>query len=138
MSTTRKLKKSAGAIIYKIRKTPYSKRKSLSPKRKSRSPKRKSSSPKRKSRSPKRKSLSPKRKSRSPKRKSHAPYAEWRKLSPKRGKERNIMYAKCGEKCFLGPNKSFPICNRGTCKINAKGIYAAYVRAREWHYKIPK
>ena len=29
----------------------------------------------------------------------------------------------------------FPICNKGTCKINPKGIYAAYVRAKEWGNK---
>jgi len=107
---------------------------SRSPKRRSRSPKRRSRSPKRRSRSPKRRSRSPKRRSRSPKRRSRSPFAGWHKLSPKPGKERNIMYEKCGQKCFLGKNKSFPICSKGTCKINKKGIYAAYVRAREWKY----
>jgi hypothetical protein len=46
--------------------------------------------------------------------------------------ERTIMMKKCGKKCFLGPNKSFPICTKNTCKVNKKGIYAAYVRAREY------
>ena len=55
----------------------------------------------------------------------------WAKLSPKRS-ERMTMLKKCGKKCFLGPNKSFPICNKGTCKINKKGINSAYVRARQW------
>ena len=40
-----------------------------------------------------------------------------------------------GIKCFLGPGKSFPICARGTCRVNNKGLYAAYVRARQWGNK---
>lgn len=47
-------------------------------------------------------------------------------------RERKVMMKKCGKRCFLGPNKSFPICNKGTCKINPKGVYAAYIRAKEW------
>lgn len=46
--------------------------------------------------------------------------------------ERSNMLKTCGRKCFLGPNKSFPICTRNTCKINRKGIYAAYIRANEF------
>jgi hypothetical protein len=51
--------------------------------------------------------------------------------------ERTVMKKECGTKCFLGPtNEScFPICAKGTCKINIKGIYAAYVRAREYGSK---
>jgi hypothetical protein len=50
---------------------------------------------------------------------------------------RTVMKKKCGSKCFLGPtNEScFPICAKGTCKINTKGIYAAYVRARQYGSK---
>lgn len=62
------------------------------------------------------------------------PWAGWVHLSPK-GKTRTKMLNKCGKRCFLGPNKSFPICARGTCKINNKGLYAAYVRARQWGKK---
>ena len=69
---------------------------------------------------------------------THAPHTKlsskgWAALSP--GKhERTVMRKKCGNKCFLGPvgEGSFPICAKGTCKINKKGIYAAYVRAREY------
>jgi hypothetical protein len=59
--------------------------------------------------------------------------AGWSKQSPST-RERKTMKKKCGNKCFLGPtNEScFPICAKGTCKINNKGIYAAYVRAREY------
>lgn len=55
----------------------------------------------------------------------------WAKIAPS-SKERTKMLKKCGKKCFLGPKKSFPICRKGTCKINAKGVDAAYIRAREW------
>jgi hypothetical protein len=76
----------------------------------------------------------------------NVPWAGWGKEAP-HGAQRTRMYRKCGKKCFLGPitssNKehpSFPICTKGTCKINRKGVYAAYVRARQWgskksHYK---
>lgn len=56
----------------------------------------------------------------------------WSKLGPKTTKERAIMLKKCGRKCFLGPKKSFPICRKGTCKINPKGVLSAYIRARQW------
>jgi hypothetical protein len=45
------------------------------------------------------------------------------------------MLKKCGKKCFLGPKKSFPICKKNTCKVSKKGVYAAYVRARQYHHK---
>lgn len=57
------------------------------------------------------------------------PWAGWSKLAPS-AKERTTMKHKCGKKCFLGPNKSFPICAKNTCKINKKGLYAAYIRAK--------
>jgi hypothetical protein len=61
----------------------------------------------------------------------------WSLMAPGRH-ERAVMKKKCGSKCFLGPvgESCFPICNKGTCKINDKGVYAAYVRARE--YASPK
>lgn len=65
------------------------------------------------------------------KRRSNAPWAGWSKYAPK-GSTRTKMMKKCGEKCFLGPKKSFPICSKNTCKINSKGVYAAYVRSRQW------
>jgi len=46
--------------------------------------------------------------------------------------DRTVMMEKCGKKCFLGPNKTFPICSRNTCKRNKKGIYSAYIRAEEY------
>jgi hypothetical protein len=61
-------------------------------------------------------------------------WAGWKRVKPST-RERTIMKKKCGKKCFLGPNKSFPICNKGTCKVNKKGIWSAYIRAREWGSK---
>ena len=63
--------------------------------------------------------------------KKRVPWSGWQKQSPK-GYERTLMLEKCGKKCFLGPNKSFPICTKNTCKINRKGIWAAYIRSRQW------
>jgi len=68
------------------------------------------------------------------KRRKSMPWSGWAKISPK-GHARTVMKRKCGKKCFLGPKKSFPICAKGTCKVNKKGLYAAYVRARQWGKK---
>jgi len=66
----------------------------------------------------------------------NTPWAGWKKIRPG-AHQRTVMFKKCGKKCFLGPNKSFPICKKNTCKRSRKGIYAAYVRAREYkHTKI--
>jgi len=48
--------------------------------------------------------------------------------------ERTVMQKECGSKCFLGPvgESCFPICTKNTCTVNEKGVYAAYVRAREY------
>jgi hypothetical protein len=55
----------------------------------------------------------------------------WKRMSPGTS-ERRRMLAKCGDKCFLGPAISYPICNRGTCTINRKGVQSAYNRARQF------
>ena len=66
--------------------------------------------------------------------KKNMPWSGWSAPSVH---ERTVMQKRCGKsKCFLGPNKTFPICSPGTCKINKKGVYAAYVRAKE--YASPK
>lgn len=59
--------------------------------------------------------------------------AGWAKMAPSR-RERTVMKKECGSKCFLGPisESCFPICTKNTCETNQKGIYAAYVRAREY------
>ena len=58
-------------------------------------------------------------------------WADWSNISPK-GHARTVMKKKCGKKCFLGPKHSFPVCAKGTCNINKKGLWSAYIRAREW------
>ena len=47
--------------------------------------------------------------------------------------QKTMMLKKCGKKCFLGPGKSYPICKKNTCRKSRKGIYAAYVRSRQYH-----
>jgi hypothetical protein len=49
--------------------------------------------------------------------------------------QRTVMLKRCGRKCFLGPEKSYPICTKNTCKINPRGVYAAYIRSKQWHKK---
>lgn len=66
--------------------------------------------------------------------KKNVPWKGWKKVKPGYH-QRTIMMKKCGKKCFLGPNKSFPICKKNTCKKSRKGIYAAYVRASQYKYK---
>jgi hypothetical protein len=46
--------------------------------------------------------------------------------------QRTMMMKTCGKKCFLGPNKSFPICKKNTCNVSSKGVYSAYIRARQY------
>jgi hypothetical protein len=56
----------------------------------------------------------------------------WKKQKPSH-KQRTKMLKRCGKKCFLGPKKSYPICTKNTCKINSKGVYSAYIRARQYN-----
>lgn len=60
------------------------------------------------------------------------PWRGWKNEKPGYH-QKTVMLRKCGKKCFLGPNKSFPICKKNTCKISSKGVYAAYVRAKQYH-----
>jgi hypothetical protein len=69
------------------------------------------------------------------------PWAGWSKEAPF-GAARTRMYRRCGSKCFLGKrtpgdklHPDFPICTKGTCRVNRKGLWAAYVRARQWGKK---
>lgn len=69
--------------------------------------------------------------------KSRSRNSKWSRVAPKRVGERAALFTKCGRRCFLGPAKSFPICARlesgsGACKIDRRGVQAAYIRAREW------
>ena len=61
----------------------------------------------------------------------------WSRVAPKTVGERSALLAKCGRRCFLGPKKTFPICPRlragsRSCKIDRRGVAAAYSRARSW------
>ena len=123
----------------KSRKAPKSRRKSLCAPGKTRagtgrchlkkSPKRKSrKASKSVRRKPRKASKSVKRKSQSLKK---LPGGSWRMHSPG-SKQRTVMLKNCGKKCFLGPDKSFPICSKNTCKVNPHGVHAAYVRAKQW------
>lgn len=48
--------------------------------------------------------------------------------------QKTAMLQKCGKKCFLGPERKFPICKKNTCKIDKRGVWAAYVRAKQYHH----
>jgi len=63
----------------------------------------------------------------------------WSRIAPKTVGERSALLAKCGRRCFLGSRKTFPVCARlgagagsHDCKIDRRGVAAAYSRAREW------
>jgi len=58
----------------------------------------------------------------------------WKKEKPGYH-QKTVMRQKCGKKCFLGPGTSFPICKKNTCKISSKGLYSAYIRARQYSSK---
>jgi len=64
----------------------------------------------------------------------NVPWRGWKSEKPG-FHQKTVMMKKCGKKCFLGSKKSFPICKKNTCKISKKGVYAAYVRARQYHKK---
>ena len=40
--------------------------------------------------------------------------------------QRTVMMKNCGKRCFLGCDKTFPICAAGSCRHSKKGISAAY------------
>jgi hypothetical protein len=64
----------------------------------------------------------------------NSPVRGWKREKPG-FHQRTMMLKKCGKKCFLGKGKSFPICKKNTCKVSSKGVYAAYIRAREYSSK---
>jgi len=62
---------------------------------------------------------------------------KWSRVAPKTVGERSVLLSKCGRRCFLGPGKTFPICPRlgsgsRSCKVDRRGVAAAYSRARQW------
>jgi hypothetical protein len=67
----------------------------------------------------------------------NVPWRGWKNVKPS-VHGRTVMQEKCGKKCFLGPDKSFPICDMNTCKVDRRGIWAAYIRAKEWESRSRK
>ncbi len=61
----------------------------------------------------------------------NVPWRGWKDVKPT-FHGRTVMEKKCGKKCFLGSYKSFPICDMNTCKVDKRGIWSAYIRAKEW------
>ncbi len=60
------------------------------------------------------------------------PWSGWGAEAPS-ARERHAMKRNCPPgKCFLGPGVSFPVCKKGTCDVSSKGLWAAYVRAKQW------
>ena len=62
----------------------------------------------------------------------------WSAMSPQRGKERSVLFDKCGKNCFLEPeNLGYPICPAlrlsNHCKVNCKGLVSAKIRASQNH-----
>lgn len=62
----------------------------------------------------------------------NVPWRGWKKEKPGYH-QKTVMLKRCGKKCFLGTKKSFPICKKNTCIVSRKGVYAAYVRAQQYH-----
>ena len=56
---------------------------------------------------------------------------KWKNTKPGAA-ERTKMLKRCGSRCFLGPKKSFPVCNKGTCKINHNAVKSATRLAKRW------
>ena len=53
-------------------------------------------------------------------------------MAPKRGSQRDKMARRCGKKCFAGSLKarSYPVCRKGTCRVEDKGLCAALYYAQ--------
>lgn len=62
------------------------------------------------------------------------PWSGWKNEKPGQH-QKTVMLNKCGKKCFLGEKTSFPICKKNTCDVSSKGVYAAYVRSRQFSSK---
>jgi len=51
-----------------------------------------------------------------------------------RRRNRELLLQKCGDKAFLLPDElKFPVMNPD-CEYDCSLLFAAYLRAREWHY----
>ncbi len=69
-----------------------------------------------------------------------SPTRGWGAVFPRKGRERNELYDKCGAKCFLRPgDKGFPVCpslsaSGGACVLSPQGVQAAKNRAAQYGY----
>lgn len=62
-----------------------------------------------------------------------SPTRGWKKASPKRGSERHKMKRHCGDKCFLlSDAEKYPVCRRGSCDIDCRGVTSAKIRASQY------
>ena len=99
------------------------------------------------------KTRSQKRSNRSPKQPAHnkskrkgkgSASKGWKNDSPKKGKQRKILFNKCGKGCLLMPSRlGFPVCQKCkmgicTCRADCRGILAAKIRASQWKHNIVK
>lgn len=70
----------------------------------------------------------------------HKPSKGWKKQSPHRKSERQLLMDRCGSKAFLMPKSlKFPIISVSqarsrTCAISPKGTLSAYRRAQQYGY----
>jgi hypothetical protein len=66
----------------------------------------------------------------------------WKLRSPQRGSARHLLHEKCGNKCFLQPEREgFPVCAKyeltaPSCKFDCGGISTAYRRALQYKYPL--
>ena len=65
----------------------------------------------------------------------------WIGRAPSRGSERHQLQEVCGQKCFLGPGESFPVCpsprlteGQNPCQLDCGGAQAALIRAKQWKH----
>lgn len=61
----------------------------------------------------------------------------WAKNSPRVGRQRELLKARCGNKCFLRPkDNGFPVCSAYSrnCDYNCKGLFSAKARANQYGY----
>ncbi len=66
----------------------------------------------------------------------------WKLRSPQRGTSRHLLHEKCGDLCFLMPEREgFPVCAKyeltaPSCKFDCGGISTAYRRAKQYKYPL--
>lgn len=60
----------------------------------------------------------------------------WKEAAPKGPTQRREMMARCGKSCFLEPKTlGFPVCAKGTCAVDCRGVVAAKARAAQYKHQ---